>query len=233
MQGADPLDPRTLSAPPPSDPTAILKRGVRGLKLACMPQAEREGCDDAVLTAYEQSLDQLAKLGAEIVTLALPCRFADTMLATGRIIGSEGYQLVGHLVDNAELQIDEAVRPRIQLGRDISAREYLAALAERDALKQRFLAAMDGVDAVLTPTTQTAAIPTQSVDQATTPAHFTRMLNLMEMCALSVPNGFTRNGLPLSLQIACKPYDEATALRIGWAYQNATDWHERHPPGLH
>jgi aspartyl-tRNA(Asn)/glutamyl-tRNA(Gln) amidotransferase subunit A len=47
-----------------------------------------------------------------------------------------------------------------------------------------------------------------------------------------VPDGFTRNGLPLSLQIICRPYDEATALRIGWTYQETTDWHERRPPGL-
>jgi aspartyl-tRNA(Asn)/glutamyl-tRNA(Gln) amidotransferase subunit A len=52
------------------------------------------------------------------------------------------------------------------------------------------------------------------------------------LCALSLPDGFTQTGLPLSLQIICRPYEEATALRIGWAYQQATEWHERHPPGL-
>ena len=61
------------------------------------------------------------------------------------------------------LPIDDAVRPRIQLGRGISARDYLAALAERDALKRRFLGALDGIDALLTPTTQMAAIPVGSV----------------------------------------------------------------------
>jgi aspartyl-tRNA(Asn)/glutamyl-tRNA(Gln) amidotransferase subunit A len=232
MQGADPLDPRTLPAPPPADVMAGLRRGVRGLRLARMPQSERDGCASDVLAAYDTALEELARQGAEIVTIALPCRFADTMMATGRIIGSEAYQLVGHLVDDDALPIDPAVRPRIRLGRDITARDYLAALAERDELKRKFLAAMDGVDAVLTPTTQTAAIPVAEVDQTTTPAHFTRMFNLMEMCALSVPNGFTASGLPLSLQIACRPYDEATALRIGCAYQQATDWHQRRPPGL-
>jgi aspartyl-tRNA(Asn)/glutamyl-tRNA(Gln) amidotransferase subunit A len=232
MQDRDPLDPRTLAAPAPCDPFPTLRRGVRGLKLARMPEPERQGCAAEVLAAYDGSLEALERLGAEIVDIALPCRFADTMLATGRIIGSEGYQLVGHLVDDPNLPIDDAVRPRIQLGRDISARDYIGALAERDALKQRFLAAMDGIDALLTPTTQTAAIPVHSVDQGTTPAHFSRMFNMMEMCALSIPNGFTATGLPLSLQIACKPYDEAMALRIGWAYQQATDWLERRPPGV-
>ena len=101
-------------------------------------------------------------------------------------------------------------------------------------MKAEFLAALDrtGIDALLTPTTQTAAIPNEAVDQSTTPAHFTRVFNLLEMCALAVPSGFTNADLPLSLQIACRPYDEAMALRIGWAYQQATDWHLRRPPGF-
>ena len=232
MQGRDPLDPRTLAAPPPDDPMAALKRGVRGLRLAQMPAAEREGCTADMLAAYDASVEALGRLGAEIVEIALPCRFADATVMVGRIIGSEAYQLVGDLVDDLALPIDDAVRPRIQLGRGISARDYLAALAERDALKREFLGALDGIDALLTPTTQMAAIPVESVDQATTPAHFTRLVNLLELCALAVPNGFTQTGLPLSLQIICRPYDEATALRIGWAYEAATEWHERHPPGL-
>jgi aspartyl-tRNA(Asn)/glutamyl-tRNA(Gln) amidotransferase subunit A len=232
MHGKDPLDPRTLSAPPADDPMAGLKRGVRGLRLARMPAAERAGCTADMLAAYDASLEALARLGAEIVDVALPCRFADATTMVGRIIGSEAYQLVGDLVDDPALPIDDAVRPRIQLGRGISARDYLGALAERDALKRRFLGALDGIDALLTPTTQMAAIPVGSVDQTTTPAHFTRFVNLLELCAMAVPNGFTATGLPLSLQIICRPYDEATALRIGWAYEAATEWHERHPPGL-
>jgi aspartyl-tRNA(Asn)/glutamyl-tRNA(Gln) amidotransferase subunit A len=231
MQGSDPLDPRTLSAPSPSD-LSLMRRGVRGLRLARMPSAEREGCAPEVLAAYDAALDILARDGAEIVDLALPCRFADATAATGRIIGSEAYTLVGELIDNISLPIDEAVRPRIQLGRNISARQYLGALAERDRMKREFLAALDGIDALLTPTTQTSAVRVESVDQSTTPAHFTRFVNLLELCALSIPDGFGATGLPLSLQIICRPYDEATALRIGWGYQQATDWHERHPPGL-
>jgi aspartyl-tRNA(Asn)/glutamyl-tRNA(Gln) amidotransferase subunit A len=53
----------------------------------------------------------------------------------------------------------------------------------------------------------------------------------LEMCALAVPSGFSGDGLPLSLQIACRPYDEAMALRVGWAYQQTTEWHTSRPPG--
>ena len=234
MQGADPLDRLTLSAPPPIDPFPTLRRGVNGLRLARMPQAERHGCDPEMLAAYDGALETLARSGAEIVDTALPIAFADATVATGRIIGSEAYRLTGALVDDPALPIDPAVRPRIQIGRDIRAHEYLSALAERDRMKAAFLAALDrdGIDALLTPTTQTAAIPNAAVDQDTTPAHFTRVFNLLEMCALAVPSGFTASGLPLSLQIACRPYDETMALRIGWAYQQATDWHTHRPPGF-
>jgi aspartyl-tRNA(Asn)/glutamyl-tRNA(Gln) amidotransferase subunit A len=71
-----------------------------------------------------------------------------------------------------------------------------------------------------------------TIDQATTSAHFTRMANFLDLCGLAVPNGFTRAGLPSSLQIVCKGYDEATALRIGWAYEQATEWHDRRPAGI-
>src|SRR6266436_217531 len=165
MPGPDPLDPRTLAAPAPGDPLAGLRRGVRGLRLARMPAAEREGCTAEMLAAYDAAAEALGRLGAEIVEVALPCRFADATVMVGRIIGSEAYQLVGDLVDNPALPIDDAVRPRIQIGRGISARDYLAAIAERDALKRRFLGALDGIDALLTPTTQSAAIPVDSVDQ--------------------------------------------------------------------
>jgi len=231
MQGPDPLDPRTRGVLP-SDPTPALKRSVRGLRLARMPKAERDGVDAEVLAAYDASLDTLARLGADIVDIALPRRFADFTDLTGRIIGAEGYFLLGHLVDDMTLPIDDAVRPRIGSGRSISARDYLRALQERDDAKRHFAAALGDVDALLTPTTQTAAIPVDQVDQASTPAHFTRFVNALELCALALPNGFTAAGLPLSLQIVCRGYDEATALRIGWAYQQATDWHDRHPPGF-
>ena len=231
MQGPDPLDPRTLGIAP-SDPMPSLKRGVRGLRLARMPAVERDGVASDVLAAYDAALDTLARLGAEIVAAPLPRRFADFTDLTGRIIGAEGYFLVGDLVDDMSLPIDDAVRPRIGSGRGVSARDYLRALREREEAKQEFAAALGEIDALLTPTTLTAAIPLDMVDQASTPAHFTRFVNALDLCALALPVGFNAAGLPLSLQIICRGYDEATALRIGWAYQQATDWHERWPPGI-
>ena len=89
--------------------------------------------------------------------------------------------------------------------------------------------ALAGIDAYLTPTTATPAIPLTEVDQDETPATFTRVVNLLDRCALSIPNGMTAGGLPTSLQIMCSAYDEATAMRIGWAFEQVSDWVNRVP----
>jgi aspartyl-tRNA(Asn)/glutamyl-tRNA(Gln) amidotransferase subunit A len=229
IAGPDPNDPRTLGRPPVGS-LETMRRGVRGLKLARMPAVERDHVAAEMLNAYDAACDTLARAGAEIVEIALPRRLSDYTELTGRIIGAESYFLLSHLIDDQTLPIDDAVRPRIASGRGVSARDYLGALAEQTRAKAEFAAALGDADALLTPTTTTAAIPLEAVDQSTTPAHFTRFVNALELCALAVPSGLTRDGLPLSLQIVCRGYDEETALRIGWAYQQQTDWHRRQPP---
>ena len=207
-----------------NDPFALLRAGVRGLRLARMPAAERAGCERGVLAAYDAALELLAGLGATIVELDLPRRFAAMGALVGRIIGAEGYSFVGALTDDPSLPLDDDVRPRIAIGRGMSARDYLHALREREAVKREFAAALEGADALLTPTTATVAPPVASIDQSGTAAGFTRPVNLIDWCALALPNGRGAAGMPTSLQIACRGNDEATALRIGWAYEQAAGW---------
>jgi aspartyl-tRNA(Asn)/glutamyl-tRNA(Gln) amidotransferase subunit A len=184
-----------------------------------------------VLAAYDETLDALGRLGAEIVSVDLSMGFADGAALSGRIMSAEAYALYADQVEDEGLPLDHDVRPRILAGRDVSSRAYLDALNQREALKQRFAKAMAeaDADALLTPTTTTAAVPLTSVDQSRSPAHFTRLANLLDLCALAIPNGLSE-GLPTSLQIIGRGYDEETVLRIGWAYQSVTDWHQRHPP---
>src|SRR2546428_14136742 len=104
------------------------------------------------------------------------------------------------------------------------------ALADREEHRRAVVTALADVDALLTPTTQTAAIPIAKVDQSGTAAFFTRAGNYLGLCGLALPNGFTADGLPTSLQILCHAGQEATALRIGWAYEQASEWKERRPP---
>ena len=229
LQGEDRRDRRTLGVHD-ADPMPDLRRGVKGLRLARLPADERDGIDAEVLAAYDRSVDALASMGAEIVDVALPARFADLGAINGRIMSAEAYAALAELVDDNAQPLDQDVRPRVRAGAAISSRDYLVALAERERMKASFNAAIEGVDALLTPTAVTPALPVASIDQNTTPAMFTRWVNFLDLCAAAVPNGFTAGGLPTSLQIVCRAYAEPLALRIGYAYQAAHDWHLRVPP---
>ena len=218
-----------LKEPSPDDPLAQLKRGVAGLTLGRLPQRDREPASAEVLEAYDESLRVLEKLGAHIVDIQLPEPFVALGNMVGRIIGVEGYSYVGHLVDDPKQPVDDDVRPRIQLGRDMTAKDYLWLLRDRDELKRQWNAALAQVDALLTPGTATTAPRVQDIDQKGSAAIYTRAINLVDWCALALPNGFGAGGLPTSLQIACPGYGESTALRIGWAFEQATAWHRRTP----
>jgi aspartyl-tRNA(Asn)/glutamyl-tRNA(Gln) amidotransferase subunit A len=200
------------------------------LRLARLPADQRAGIDAEVLACYDTSVDAFAGLGAEILDVTLPARFADLGAINGRIMSAEAYAALAGLVDDDAKPLDQDVRPRVRAGAAISSHDYLVALAERERWQASFGAAIAGIDALLTPTAVTAAPPVAAIDQATTPAMLTRWVNFLDLCAVAVPNGFTAGGLPTSLQIVCRGFAEPLALRIGHAYQTAHDWHLRVPP---
>jgi aspartyl-tRNA(Asn)/glutamyl-tRNA(Gln) amidotransferase subunit A len=85
-------------------------------------------------------------------------------------------------------------------------------------------------DALLTPTLPITATPLADVDEATTPlATWTRTANYLGACALSLPAGFSAEGLPIGVQVTGASFADATLVRIGRAFQQATDWHRRRP----
>ena len=168
----------------------------------------------------------------KIVTVDLPHSFTALGALTGTIIGAEGFGYVGHLTEDPQAPIDDAVRSRIAVGRDLKAGVYIDALKAMQRCREDFERTLVGVDALLTPATESAAPIAAEIDQSGTAAQFTRPFNFIEWCALVLPNGFTDVGLPMSLQIACRGRCESLALRIGGAYQHATDWHRRRPGGL-
>ena len=231
IRGPDPRDPLTLGLPD-DDPRREMERGVAGMRIARMPEGERKEVAADVLAAYDESLALLADLGASVVDAELPRGFVAMGDLVGKIISAEGHTWVGEYVDDDALPVDDDVRPRIRPGGNMPAGEYIRVQRERAAVKREFDEALAGVDALLTPAARTAAPVVAEIDQSTTAAIFTRPFNLIDYCALVVPNGRTAGGLPLSLQIVCRGFEETTALRIGRAYQRATDWHAAVPPGL-
>jgi len=100
----------------------------------------------------------------------------------------------------------------------------------RSKTMRAFAEWMRGRDALLTPTLPIVALPLEEVDEATTPlATFTRAANYLGACAISLPAGFSRDGLPIGVQLMGAPFADATLVRLGRAFQRATDWHLRHP----
>ncbi|MBX9721210.1 MAG: amidase, partial [Candidatus Obscuribacterales bacterium] len=227
--GHDPFDSRTLVQPSSADLISKMRSGIKGKRLALVPPEERETICNEVLAAYDRSIDILCDLGAKIVPFSPPFSFTDLAALNGLIMKTEAYSLYADFVDNKELPLDEDVRPRILAGKDVLARDYLAALRKRESMQEEFQAAMADIDAFLTPTTLTTAVPLKAIDQSTTPAHFTRFANFLDLCAIAVPNGISSEGLPTSLQIMGKRFDEAGILSIAWAFQSRTDWHEKLP----
>ena len=263
MHGPDVLDPRTQAHARVDVPSG-LKAGVKGMRLAILTAGALGEVDTAVMRAFEDALEVFRSLGASVETIAPPADYNTLAEATGKIIAAEGYEKLQRRIDSNEPPMDEDVLKRLAWGSRISAHEYLRILSERRRVKAELDAKLQGFDALLTPTTPAPAIPVSDVDQRIAPmSSLTRAVNLLDLCAVALPCGFTEDNsvrpepvetsvrpepvetsvrpepvegrtaaaatLPLSLQVIGRGYDEARVLRIAWAYENATDWHHRHP----
>ncbi len=230
MHGFDPQDAETL---PHAQVDALreLKTGIAGMRFAVLPDAELGELDPAVTRAFAAALDVMRALGARIETLALPLAYKRLAEIVGKIIAAEGYALHREWIDRDDLPFDRDVRDRIRWAKGLSAADYIQVMVERRHLQREVDAFLRDYDSLLMPTTPLPAIPLSAVDQGKAPMSLlTRPINLLDMCALAVPCGFTAGGLPVSLQIAGRGYEEARILRIGWAFENATEWHRRRPP---
>jgi aspartyl-tRNA(Asn)/glutamyl-tRNA(Gln) amidotransferase subunit A len=230
MQGFDPQDAQTL---PHSQVDVLkeLKAGIAGMRFAVLPEAEIGELDPGVAAAYARALDVLRGLGASIDTLKLPLSYKRLAEIVGKIIAAEGYALHRDWIDRDDLPFDRDVRDRIRWAKGLSAADYIQVMTERKSMQREIDALLRDYAALLMPTTPLAAVPLTAVDQGKAPMSLlTRPINLLDMCALALPCGFTADGLPVSLQIAGRGYDEARILRIGWAFENATEWHKSRPP---
>jgi aspartyl-tRNA(Asn)/glutamyl-tRNA(Gln) amidotransferase subunit A len=142
----------------------------------------------------------------------------------------ETYSFNRALFDDDKAPLDEQVRGRVRRGIKLFGGDFQQVLREQEKLRASLDRELAGVDALLTPTVPVTAIPVSEVDTNTLkPGYFTRPVNLAGRCGLAVPNGFSAEGLPTSLQIVGAAGAEAMILRIGFAYQSATDWHLRQP----
>jgi len=205
-----------------SEPVNLdLSAEIAGIRIGSLSDEERIGIEAEQLGAYDRSLDQLSDLGAEIIQFQPAKPFEEMKEAAAVILTAEGYFHHGALMDDPDSLVDENVRPRFKAGADISSAQYVGALLQRDSDRESFSLAMQGIDALVTPTTPMLPPPLTKTDELSTPARFTRAINYLSMCGTSVPSGISNEGLPTSLQIACAGGNEAICLQISAAYERA------------
>jgi aspartyl-tRNA(Asn)/glutamyl-tRNA(Gln) amidotransferase subunit A len=206
-----------------STPPALPK-----LRVAAPPAAGLVGCDPDVLEAFAAALGALAGLGAQVSEVVPPAPFDSYVPVLGAVLGREAWQAHGWRLETEPF--DPHVAARLRAGAAVTAADYESALASRAGERARWLDALSGFDLLATPTVPIAAVPLAQVDQATLPlSRFTRLANWLDLAAVSVPCGFTLDGLPIGLQLIGLP-GEAAPLALAEAYETATAWHERRPP---
>ena len=239
MAGFDPADPATSRLPVP-DFSAGLGRGVEGLRIGVLADAPFAPLQGAVADSFGGAVDVLRSLGAELPPLRIP--ELDRTLATEfAIVGPEAAAYHRRLLRDRPEAISPGIRHLFTIGTLVPSSYYLTGLQARSVIRDGLRAAFENhnLDAVVTPTLPATAAPAGDeqlecggVVEDVTAAYVrtTAPFNLSGQPALSVPCGFDKEGLPAGLQIAGRPFDEATVLQIGAAYESATDWTARRPP---
>lgn len=230
--GRDARDASTRDAPEIDFLSALATEpDLSGVRITALPVEQFAWpTEPAVLAARETAIQTLSELGASVTEAPAPFDLHDVMVRNGRIIAAEAYRLHRDYIGDESLPIDPWVRKRTLAGKDIAPEEYRDTLAARGRTAVAFAAWMRDRDALLTPTLPITATALQSVDEATTPlATFTRAVNYAGACGVSLPAGFSEAGLPIGIQLIGAPFADASLVRIGRAYQSATDWHRRRP----
>jgi amidase len=234
IAGFDPRDPTTRHEPVP-DYLASLSNGVGGLTIGLDEAYCRDHTDAAVADAVLESVEVFQSLGATIREIQLPpmddlLRGFVSLVAVEAVVEHEPYYPA-----RAE-EYGEGLRQLLEGGRAASAADYARVQAAGRKLSAQLDDLLRGVDAVLCPSWPEPApsitrgeSEAEKIEESGDRLKFTAPYNFSGHPTLSVPCGFSDGGLPLSLQLVGRHLSEDVLLRLGHAYEHATDWHTRHP----
>ena len=254
IAGADDRDSTNVPEPVP-DYSAALSGDVKGLRIGLPREYQVEGLDPEVKVVTDAAIKELEALGAEVKEISLPhTEYAvgtyyiiATAEASANLARFEGVRY-GARLDGADPEemnrktrgagFGEEVKRRIILGTYVLSSGYydayyLRAQKVRTLIRQDFLKAFEEVDLIASPTTPTPAF--KIGEKAGDPLQmylsdiYTISCNLAGMCGISVPCGFSKDGLPIGLQLLGEPFGEPDLLRAAHAYEQATDWHTHRP----
>jgi aspartyl-tRNA(Asn)/glutamyl-tRNA(Gln) amidotransferase subunit A len=256
ISGHDPRDSTSVPAPVP-DYGAALTKPIKGLKLGLPKEYMIGGVNAEVSAAVQAAVKQFEKLGAEMVEVSLPHTdyavavyyIVATAEASANLARFDGIRYGARVegVDPTDLYcktrgagFGAEVKRRIILGAYVLSSGYhdayyLRAQKVRTLIRRDFLEAFEKVDAIITPTSPTAAFKigekTDDPLQMYLSDIFTISCNLAGICGLSLPCGFTASPkLPIGLQLLGKPFGEETILQLAHAYEQSTSWHKELPP---
>jgi len=237
MQGSDPRDESTAGVAA-HDTLRELKDGVKGLRIAFAETTFFDDLDPEVEKAVREAGNVFSSLGAQLTSMAVPeVAAAWAEKNRGLLIPAEGCVANRDLLDKHLDELDPVIGPRMLTGRSLSAPDYFLLLRRYAELREQVRATLRDVDALIVPTTMVPARPVATLD-ASPEAYMdhnmryhrnTGIGNILNFCGVSVPCGFTSGGLPIGLQVYAKPFHEDMALRVAYAYEQATEWHKRRP----
>jgi aspartyl-tRNA(Asn)/glutamyl-tRNA(Gln) amidotransferase subunit A len=236
MAGADPGDPTAVSGPLP-DYAAATTGSIKGLTIGVPTAFYVDDLDAEVAGTLDQTMAVLKREGANVVQVELPDQRQLTA-ASQLVLAVEAAAFHKRWMIERPQDYGAQVLMRLQNGLAIPGVSYLEALRWRGPALAAHLAAVADVDAVIAPVSPIAAPTIAESDVGNGPdaeaviqrlTRFTRPINYLGLPSLSIPAGFTRSGLPVGLQLVGRSFDEALLLRIGAAFQRATDFHDRVP----
>ncbi len=229
LAGHDPADPASSSRPV-DDYVTPLGQGVRGLRVGVPRAYFFDGVDSENGAAFEQSMRTLDQLGATVREVEIPS--IHTAPAFMVILLAEAFAYHERDLRERPGLFGDVLRERFQAGGLLTAGEYVQAQRLRARLRADMNDVLKTVDVLATTPMLGPAPPfVKAFDpDFGFPKSNTAPFNVTGLPALALPSGFASSGLPLSLQLAGRAFDEATVLRVGHAYQQATDWHTRRPP---
>ena len=243
IAGYDPKDPYTRQVPVP-DYRQALTGDIRGLKVGLVQEyldPEKSGVDPRVRDAVIAAAGVLSELGAEVRDVSLPLS-VNCGVAIRTITHVERVSLHPEWLRERLQDYHHNTRVSFSTANLIPAPVYYKAQKVRAMVRREVLGALEDVDVLIQPTSAAPAgvmsmdgtvASKQQAKQALHRGGYTGPYSLTGTTAMSILCGFSSEGdggLPLALQIAGRPFDEATVLRVGHAYEQATPWHNRLPP---
>lgn len=234
--GYDPNDPTSVNLPAP-DYSIALTGEMGGLRIGVPKEYFEVPIDSQVKEKVWKAIDRLSELGAVVSEVSWPM-YRYSMAIASTIQMSEATACHSQLIKTHGPRIYPPVRLRLEAGFFISAIDYIQAQRARTLFYQQSLRLLEKVDLLAGPTVPVTAfkigmnkveVGSSNVGAISLLTQYTRPFNLNGFPAITVPCGFSDDGLPIGLQLAGRPFEEEMVLRAAHTYEQSTDWHLRRP----